>query len=130
MRRWRTLRAEGPEAIIVGLANGGEARFAEYTPYASNDRPARGAGQGRATIDFLVETVKPPVDRSFPTRTERAATAIAGSSLGGLMSLYAGWQRPEVFGGIGAFSPAFPPGQAELVKRIAGGASRDVSTGW
>ncbi len=37
------------------------------------------------------------------------------------MSLYVGWQHPEVFGGIGAFSPAFPPGQAELVKRIAVG---------
>ena len=112
------LRAEGLEAIIVGLTNGGEARLAEYTPYPSSRRGPVSSGRGSATLSFLAESLKPLIDASFPTRPDRDATAIAGSSLGGLMSLYAAWERPDLFGAAAAFSPAFPPGQTALVERI------------
>ena len=56
---------------------------------------------------FIADTVKPIIDRDFRTRPEREATGIAGLSLGGLISLYAYFRRPEVFGLAGVFSPAF-----------------------
>lgn len=114
-----TLRDEGLEAIVVGVANGREQRLAEYTPYPSSRRGPSGAGRGPATLRFLTDILKPLVDASVPTRADRASTLIAGSSLGGLMSLYAAWERPDVFGGMAAFSPAFLPGQGALVARLA-----------
>jgi predicted alpha/beta superfamily hydrolase len=113
------LRGEGHEAIVVGVTNGGERRLAEYTPYPSTRRGPPGAGRGAATLGFLADTLKPIVDASFPTQVARQSTAIAGSSLGGLMSLYAAWERPDVFGAAAAFSPAFPAGQEALIGRLA-----------
>jgi predicted alpha/beta superfamily hydrolase len=112
------LADEGRQAIIVGITNGGDARLAEYTPYPSSRRGPAGAGRGQATLAFITDKLKPLIDAAFPTRAERTATMIAGSSLGGLMSLYAGWERPDVFGAVAAFSPAFLPGQRVIVTRI------------
>jgi predicted alpha/beta superfamily hydrolase len=53
-----------------------------------------------------VGTLKPIVDRSFPTRAEREATGIIGSSMGGLISLYALFAQRAVFGLIGSLSPS------------------------
>jgi predicted alpha/beta superfamily hydrolase len=112
------LHREGRDAIVVGIANGGDARYAEYTPYAAGRRAPGGAGRAAATLRFLVDTVKPQVEAAFPVRRDRTATAIAGSSLGGLMSLYAAWERPDIYGLVAAFSPAFPSGQAALLERL------------
>lgn len=120
------LRTEGIEAIVVGIPNGGPARFREYTPFAI-PRPPGGwkrsvpdwarqeSGGGAAYVAFLVETVKPAVDAAFPTRRDAAATGIMGSSLGALISLWAACERPDVFGFAGAMSPAFPPRQDALL---------------
>ena len=53
------------------------------------------------------DVVKPLVDASFRTLTGREHTTVGGSSLGGIISLLAYRQRPEVFGAAGVFSPAF-----------------------
>jgi predicted alpha/beta superfamily hydrolase len=95
--------AEGLESIIVGIPNT-EARLDEYSPFP--DRRHTQGGRGDAYLDFIVETVKPMVDRDFRTRPERECTGIAGSSMGGLISLYGYFRRPEVFGFVGAMSPA------------------------
>lgn len=121
-----TLREEGYEAIVVGVANGRDRRLAEYTPYPSGRRGPPGAGRGGATLRFVVDVLKPLVDASFPTRADQGATLIAGSSLGGLMSLYAAWERPDVFGAVAAFSPAFLPGQGRLIARLAATPHPDV----
>ena len=94
---------EGLEAIVVGIPNT-EARLDEYSPF--RDRKHAQGGRGDDYLAFLVDTVKPLVDRDFRTRPEREATGIAGSSMGGLISLYAFFRRPETFGFAGVMSPA------------------------
>jgi len=95
------LSQEGLEAIAVGIPHAGEGRIAEYNPLA---KPPR--GRGEPYLAFVVETVKAIVDRDFRTRPDREHTGILGSSLGGLISLYAFFRYPEIFGYVGAISPA------------------------
>lgn len=98
-----SVRASGIEAIIVGVWHSGPSRIDEYSPF----RDERiGGGNARAYVTFLADTVKPRVDREFRTRPERAATGVAGSSMGGLVSFYALFQRSDTFGFAGALSPA------------------------
>jgi predicted alpha/beta superfamily hydrolase len=93
----------GPDAIVVAVDHGGTRRMDEYSPW----RNARyGGGEGDAYVDFLAHTLKPYVDRHYRTQPNRESTGIAGSSMGGLISLYAGLKYPEVFGRVGVFSPA------------------------
>jgi predicted alpha/beta superfamily hydrolase len=97
------LAGEGIEAIIVGLANTGKTRVQEYSPF---DSSRFGVGQGDQYLDFLTRTVKPCVDADFRTLTDRASTGILGSSMGGLISLYAYFRHPSVFGFAGVMSPS------------------------
>jgi predicted alpha/beta superfamily hydrolase len=98
------LSREGIEGIVVGIPNTGSQRLDEYSPFP---HPGHGGGKGEAYLDFLVSTVKPLVDAAFPTDPTRESTGILGSSMGGLISLYALFRRPDVFGLCGAMSPAF-----------------------
>ena len=90
-----TLAAEGIEAIVVGVPHG-EDRLVEYVPAAG----------GAAYVDFLVEKVKPLVDASLRTEPARESTGLAGSSLGGTISLYGFLVRNDVFSFAGVMSPA------------------------
>jgi predicted alpha/beta superfamily hydrolase len=92
-------------AIVVGIDNGGGERFDEYSPWYSPNYNA--GGDGEAYVSFLINTLKPHIDSTFRTLPSRDYTAIAGSSLGGLISMYAAAEYPEVFGKAGIFSPAF-----------------------
>ncbi len=94
---------EGVEAIIVAVPNMGPARTAEYSPYR-DDR--MGGGHGDAYLRFLTDTLKPQVDAQFRTRREAEHTGLAGSSMGGLISLYGFLHRPDVFGFAGVMSPS------------------------
>ena len=94
---------EGLEAIIVGIPNMGAERCDEYSPWI--DAKA-GGGRGDAYVAFVANTLKPLIDRSFRTRPGRLYTVVLGSSMGGLISLYAFFRRPDVFGSVGAMSPA------------------------
>ncbi|MBC8100570.1 MAG: alpha/beta hydrolase [Armatimonadetes bacterium] len=98
-----TLAAEQREAIVVGIPNMGEHRIAEYSPFETR----WGKGKGDAYLAFLVDTLKPLVDQSFRTLPDRAHTGIAGSSMGGLISMYGYFRHPGVFGLAGVMSPAF-----------------------
>jgi predicted alpha/beta superfamily hydrolase len=102
----------GFEAIVVGVANTGASRLDEYGPFYE---PALGAG-GVADLytDFLVDTLKPQIDDEFRTLPEPEQTGIAGSSMGGLVSLYAFFRAPSVFGFAGVMSPALWFGQREI----------------
>ena len=93
-----------PGCIVVAIDNGGEHRFYEYNPYR---HPVYGGDEGDAYVDFLVETLKPWVDAHYRTLPDRDNTAIAGSSMGGLISMYAGFREPETFSRLGVFSPAY-----------------------
>lgn len=59
-------------------------------------------------VRFLTEELKPYVDRTYRTRTGRADTFVAGSSMGALISIYALARRPDVFGGMAAVSHHSP----------------------
>jgi predicted alpha/beta superfamily hydrolase len=105
------LQHEGLEAIVVGVANIGERRLDEYGPF----RSARGdGGRGDAYLGFLANTLKPLIDATFRTIADREHTGIMGSSMGGLISLYACFKRPETFGLIGAMSPSLWFAGAEI----------------
>jgi predicted alpha/beta superfamily hydrolase len=99
-----SLHARGaPDAIVVAVDHGGRRRLDEYSPW----RNARyGGGDGDPYVDFLARTLKPYVDAHYRTLPDARNTGIAGSSMGGLISLYAGLKYPEVFGRVGVFSPA------------------------
>jgi predicted alpha/beta superfamily hydrolase len=89
--------------ILVGVANT-SARMDEYTPCRSAGYPT--SGQGKLYGRFLVEELKPFIDAAYRTRRRAADTAIAGSSLGGLISLYLAVEFPKVFGRFGVLSPS------------------------
>ena len=106
--------------IIVGIWNNGAYRHQEYFP----EKPLlqldstvansiiRNELKGKAMADeylrFIVYTLKPMVDSAFSTRKERSATFIAGSSMGGLISMYAFCEYPYVFGGAACLSTHWP----------------------
>lgn len=92
------------EMIVVAVDHGGSKRINEYCPY---DMEKYGKGEGDAYVDFLVKTLKPFIDRHYRTLKNKQHTFIAGSSMGGLISMYAVLKYPEVFGSVGVFSPAF-----------------------
>lgn len=97
------LGARGVEALVVGIANAGRHRLYEYSPFRD---PHRGGGGGDRYLAFTAETLKPLIDGTFRTRPERGSTAIAGSSMGGLISLYALYRYADVFGAAAALSPS------------------------
>ncbi|MDX2163509.1 MAG: alpha/beta hydrolase-fold protein [bacterium] len=123
------LYAENVAAIIVGIANIGEARRSEYTPYdhASPRMPIK--ANGERYLDFIDETVKPLIDASFRTLAAPESTAIAGSSMGGLISLYGFLTRPAVYGACGAFSPSFWLADSAITRHAASLAARRPSRG-
>jgi len=92
------------EIIVVAIDNGGAKRINEYCPY---DMEKFGKGEGDQYVNFLVRTLKPFIDKKYRTEKDRQNTFIAGSSMGGLISMYAVLKYPKVFGGAGVFSPAF-----------------------
>lgn len=107
------------EAIVVGVWNT-PLRFAEYMPKSPVHTEVVGSGiEGRPIgrtediqsdqyLRFLVEELKPFVDAQYRTLPGRDDTLIMGSSMGGLISLYAAAQYPEVFGSVGAVSTHWP----------------------
>ena len=88
--------------IIVGMYNT-RARIREYTP---TEVPKLGGGRADRYAKFLIEEVKPFVDREYRTLSGSQHTGIGGSSLGGLVSLYLGLQHSRIFGKIAALSPS------------------------
>ena len=91
-------------AIVVAIDNGGQYRLDEYCPFINTQY---GGGQGDRFTDFLVNTLKPVIDANFRTYTDREHTAIAGSSVGAYIALYAGIKHQAVFSKVGIFSPAY-----------------------
>ena len=102
------------QVIIVGIDNGSEHRINEYAPY----KLGKNGGEGDAYVRFIIETVKPFVDNEYRTLPQRENTGIAGSSMGGLIALYAGLKYGDVFGKTGVLSPSiwFNPKVLDLIK--------------
>lgn len=123
------LIAEGqvPGCIVVAVRNGGPLRHSEYFPQkpfealpaAQRDslmgalrngtQPLFAAPvQSDKYLKFLVEELKPFIDRQYATKPQRAHTFVAGASMGGLISMYALCEYPKVFGGAACLSTHWP----------------------
>jgi predicted alpha/beta superfamily hydrolase len=94
---------EMQEVIIVGIDNNAD-RIPEYTPCCD---PKYGGGKLDAYQAFIVDTVKPWADQHLRTLPGREHTAIMGSSLGGIASVYIAQHRPDVFSRAGGVSSSF-----------------------
>lgn len=108
--------------IIVGIDQPGEDRARQYFPRVMTDllspavaKKLESQGNSKPIISdeylkFIIDELKPKIDREYHTRRDRKHTAIVGSSMGGLISLYAITKYPKVFGMAGAVSTHLPLG--------------------
>lgn len=104
------------DTIVVGIPNNGKYRYSEYYPDkmlaltpASIQEDYRRRAQwdvslADAYLKFVVEELKPAIDRRYSTLPDRANTFVMGSSMGGLISLYTLCEYPDVFGGAAGLS--------------------------
>lgn len=100
-----TLAKEGKlSMIVVGIDNGEDKRMNELSPWPNEHF---GEAEGEAYVSFIVNTLKPHIDKHYRTLTDAKHTAIMGSSMGGLISHYAIYRYPEVFSKAGIFSPSY-----------------------
>jgi enterochelin esterase-like enzyme len=119
--------------IVVGIWNTGDTRWNEYFPQkAVNYYSSQNMNTFSTTylknplladnyLKFLVKELKPFIDKSFPTLSDRDNTFIAGSSMGGLISLYAMCEYPKVFGGAACISTHWIGGWPPPVDYIPNG---------
>jgi predicted alpha/beta superfamily hydrolase len=113
--------------IVVGIFNDQQDRHSDYFPQKpfealpkvfvdsimelnrQEERPIFSKQvQSDAYLKFLVEEVKPYIDKHFSVKTDAAHTFVAGSSMGGLISMYAICEYPDVFGGAACLSTHWP----------------------
>lgn len=102
--------------IIVGIWNTPD-RIDEYTTTISKQLGK--GGKGETYIRFLVEELKPAIDREYRTLSDSENTLIGGSSLGGLISIHAWYNRPDCFGKCLAFSPSLHWDDERLLVELA-----------
>jgi predicted alpha/beta superfamily hydrolase len=93
------------ETIVIGAENTA-ARMSEYTPVPDPDYDDGGDGNGANYIKALITELKPKIDAMYRTIPDRDHTFMMGSSLGGLISAYAGVEDADVYGGVGILSPS------------------------
>lgn len=103
--------------IIVGINNTPD-RSEEYVP----------GKKGDAYMNFVVNKVKPFIDKQYRTKTDRENTAVGGSSAGGIMAFMLAWKYPEVFSKAICMSPAFKIEHIDFVKEVKAytGAKKDL----
>ena len=117
------------EVIVVGIWNTPRRRQ-EYMPQKPVEGPEGqrvrtqlveeygGEPLSDGYLRFVVEEVKPFVDSAYRTQPQRESTFIMGSSMGGLISLYALCEYPEVFAGAGCLSTHWPAGEGVMVEYL------------
>jgi predicted alpha/beta superfamily hydrolase len=89
--------------IIAGIDNT-PSRIDEYTP--TNDAVRHGGGKADEYARMLIEELKPVIDAHYRTLPDAPNTALGGSSLGGLATLYLGLTHPDVYGHLAVMSPS------------------------
>lgn len=104
--------------VAVECNHEGTSRLDEYSPFPVNDKIQSMKGLGPKYMDWLVHTLKPAIDSRFPTLRDRRHTYIAGSSMGGLMSLYALTAYNHIFSRAAALSPSIWIGPNKVLNMI------------
>lgn len=117
------LDVNGLDLIVVAVDQNPQARISEYCPWVSGEysksilgKESTEGGEGMHYVDFIVNELKPLIDSKY--RTIRDQTAMAGISLGGLISVYAMCRYPHIFNHIAVLSSAFYRNQEEIMKLI------------
>ncbi|MFL8937227.1 alpha/beta hydrolase [Rossellomorea oryzaecorticis] len=117
------LDERGLEVIVVGIDLNTEDRLNEYCPWVNGEYSRKiigqlqtSGGKGKEYVEFIVNELKPFIDKNY--RTIKDHTAMAGISLGGLISVYAMCRYPHIFRNIAVFSSAFFRNQEEIEKLI------------
>ena len=101
-----TIDKAAEKAIVVAISHGADIAD-RFNTYLLDPHENVSAPKGREYLHDIVQVLKPYVDLHFRTKAGRATTAMVGSSLGGLLTCYAGLLYPHVFGSLGVFSPSF-----------------------
>lgn len=91
------------EVIIISIDHAEKDRIAEFTP---SYKTRLGRGEGIQYAHFLYHDLKPVIDKKYRTRPDREHTGIGGSSMGGLISIYAGFLHPDFYSKLMIFSPS------------------------
>jgi len=102
---------------MVAVYNAGENRMMEYTPTPGDDKYRGGGGEKYAR--FLIIELKPFIDGAYRTLPDRENTAVAGSSLGGLSSLYLALRHGDKFGSAAVISPSLWWDRDWIINKIA-----------
>lgn len=108
--------------IIVGLECGhdGNTRLEEYSPYDLKDTPVGPIhGRGKETLKWMRKTLKPQIDQTYRTLTDRQHTGIGGSSMGGLMSYYAIITDNDIYSKAACLSSSFPFCEDDILRDTA-----------
>ncbi len=116
------LQMENVPLIVAAVEcnhNPNNGRLSEYTPFSfTDDRFGSVKAKGKTTMEWFTKVFKPMVDRHFPTLPDRKYTFIAGSSMGGLMTIYALTRYNHIFSRGAALSPSLWVNPAKLEKMI------------
>ena len=104
-------------AAVECNTNPDNSRLSEYSPFDFYDHMLnrKFEGQGKTTMDWYIKSFKPMIDRRYRTLKDRKHTFIGGSSMGGLMSLYAVSRFNDIFSRAAAFSPSMWVEPAQLI---------------
>ena len=94
-------------------------RMSEYSPFDFKLRRVEIRGRGALTMDYIVHEFKPFIDENYPTLPDREHTFIAGSSMGGLMTLYALAEYGGTFSRGAALSPSLLFSRREVKAMLA-----------
>lgn len=95
-------------------------RLIEYSPFDFSDsRCGSIKGRGKETMEWLIHQFKPQIDRNYRTLSDRKHTSIAGSSMGGLMSIYALLEYNAFFSRAAALSPSLWTAPEKVSKMIS-----------
>jgi len=92
-------------AIVVAVAHA-ESKDDRQNEYFVSPNTRFPNAQGADYLDFIVKDLKPYIDSHYRTLPDKRHTAMAGSSVGGLLSFYGGLRYPDIFGSLGVFSPS------------------------
>lgn len=105
--------------VAVECNKKGNNRLKEYSPTSfSDEKYGIIRGRGRSYMQWLVKELKPCIDANYRTLPDRTHTAIAGSSMGGLMSLYAATVYNNVFSKAACLSPSLWTNPEKLLEMV------------
>ena len=120
MNRYMSMTRTPLIIVAVECNHKGNGRLQEYSPMDfENGTLGKIEGKGKIYMDWLVGTLKPEIDKKYRTLPQRENTIIAGSSMGGLMALYAATEYNHIFQRAACLSPSLWVNPAKVLEITA-----------